>query len=152
MRCLTLVWRSGHMSQIWMCGVPHLIAPLGSILDSHLSGESSKFQLTRWSHEMALIIEEIPHMTIKIFLVSILYSHLIWKSIYSVLCGVPPSRYMFVIWSSVVILAQLVSPSMALLAKLVNLLFLSYSNIFSTMSLRGGFIIKKRSNISTMSE
>ena len=32
-----------------------IIATLGSILDSQLSWESGKFQLARWSHEVALL-------------------------------------------------------------------------------------------------
>ena len=41
----------------WFWNITIIIATLGSILDSQLSWESCKFQLARWSHEVALFSE-----------------------------------------------------------------------------------------------
>ena len=51
---MDLVWLS-LMKSIKFDKRCMLVATLGSILDSQLSRESGKFQLTRWSHEVAIL-------------------------------------------------------------------------------------------------
>ena len=41
----------------------HIVATLGTILDSQLSWESCKFQLARWSHKVVIFPERTTHPT-----------------------------------------------------------------------------------------
>ena len=55
-------------------------ATLGSILDSQLSWESSKFHLARWSHEVALFLVRIrPDPTRRVSLSQLLLTRFWWN-------------------------------------------------------------------------